>query len=163
MAYCSKCGSPLAENSNFCPQCGGSNEQQPQQDNFEESEKGKIFNVSKKALRIIIPLLILAVLGFTCPDKKQHIDAIHTELMDYIKKQEGNETAMFASLGAGLIDKVLAAKLDVNNYVLFSTGSLEDSGSSKIVSFGILGHVFTFGLDKDVLGNMDKKGKTTAL
>ena len=70
---------------------------------------------------------------------------------------------MFASLGAGLIDKVLAAKLDVNNYVLFSTGSLEDSGSSKIVSFGILGHVFTFGLDKDVLGNMDKKGKTTAL
>ncbi|ATV37401.1 DUF4359 domain-containing protein [Prevotella intermedia] len=163
MAYCPNCGSPLNENSEICPQCGGSSEQPIQQANTEQPHESRLFNVPKKAWRIIVPVVILVIFGFTCPSKEKHIEAIHTELMDYIEKESGSEAAIYASLGAGIIDKVLVSRLDVNNYVLFSTGSLKDGEKRKMVSLGILGHVFTFGLDKETLGDMKKANKPTAL
>ena len=58
---------------------------------------------------------------------------------------------------------MLVSKLDVSNYFIFSIGSLQDGTKSKMVSFGILGHVFTSGLDKEALGDMKKTNKTLGL
>ncbi|APW32671.1 hypothetical protein BWX39_08555 [Prevotella intermedia ATCC 25611 = DSM 20706] len=48
MAYCPNCGSPLNENSEICPQCGGSSEQPVQQNDIEEPQEGGMFNISRK-------------------------------------------------------------------------------------------------------------------
>lgn len=154
MAYCPNCGSPLNENSEICPQCGGSSEQPVQQNDTEEPQEGGMFNISKKVWRIIIPAAILLVLAFTCPNKDKHVEAIHTELIDYVEEKSGSGEAKLASLGADIIDKVIVSKLDVSNYLLFSTGSLKERGKRKMVSLGILGNVFIFGLEKDTLEKM---------
>ena len=57
--------------------------------------------------------------------KQNNVEAIHTELMKAIAQEGGNEATVYASLGAGIIDKVLASQLDVSNYLIFSVGSLQ--------------------------------------
>ena len=142
MAYCKNCGSPLNEGSEFCSQCGTPQHQDDNESYTEQSRKDKLFYVPKKAWRIIIPVAVLLLLCFTNPS---------------------NEATVYASLGAGIIDKVLVSKLDVSNYFIFSVGSLQNETKSKVVSFGILGHVFTSELDKDAFSDLKKKNKTLGL
>ena len=163
MAYCKNCGSPLNEGSEFCSQCGTPQHQGDNEGYTEQSRKDKLFNVPKKAWRIIIPVAVLLLLCFTNPSKTKHVEAIHTELMKVLEQQGGSEATVYASLGAGIIDKVLVSKLDVSNYLIFSVGSLQNGTKSKVVSFGILGHVFTSGLDKDAFSGLKKKNKTLGL
>ena len=163
MAYCKNCGSPLNEGSEFCSQCGTPQHQGDNEGYTEQSRKDKLFNVPKKAWRIIIPVAVLLLLCFTNPSKTKHVEAIHTELMKALEQQGGSEATVYASLGAGIIDKVLVSKLDVSNYFIFSVGSLQNGTKSKVVSFGILGHVFTSGLDKDAFSDLKKKNKTLGL
>ena len=108
-------------------------------------------------------MAVLLLLCFTNPSKTKHVEAIHTELMKVLEQQGGSEATVYASLGAGIIDKVLVSKLDVSNYLIFSVGSLQNGTKSKVVSFGILGHVFTSGLDKDAFSDLKKKNKTLGL
>ena len=163
MAYCKNCGSPLNEGSEFCSQCGTPQHQGDNESYTEQTRKDKLFNVPKKAWRIIIPVAVLLLLCFTNPSKTKHVEAIHTELMKALEQQGGSEATVYASLGAGIIDKVLVSKLDVSNYFIFSVGSLQNGTKSKVVSFGILGHVFTSGLDEEALSDMKKKNKTLGL
>ncbi|MGP1378668.1 MAG: zinc-ribbon domain-containing protein [Prevotella veroralis] len=163
MAYCKNCGSPLNEGSEFCSQCGTPQHQDDNESYTEQSRKDKLFNVPKKAWRIIIPVAVLLLLCFTNPSKTKHVEAIHTELMKALEQQGGSEATVYASLGAGIIDKVLVSKLDVSNYFIFSVGSLQNGKKSKVVSFGILGHVFTSELDKDAFSDLKKKNKTLGL
>ena len=163
MAYCKNCGSPLNEGSEFCSQCGTPQHQGDNEGYTEQSRKDKLFNVPKKAWRIIIPVAVLLLLCFTNPSKTKHVEAIHTELMKALEQQCGSEATVYASLGAGIIDKVLVSKLDVSNYFIFSVGSFQNGTKSKVVSFGILGHVFTSGLDKDAFSDLKKKNKTLGL
>lgn len=46
-----------------------------------------------------------------------------------------------------VVDVVLEKKLKINNYYLFSTGEVYHQGETKVISFGILNHVFTFDED----------------
>ena len=163
MAYCKNCGSPLNEGSEFCSQCGTPQHQGDNESYTEQTRKDKLFNFPKKAWRIIIPVAVLLLLCFTNPSKTKHVEAIHTELMKALEQQGGSEATVYASLGAGIIDKVLVSKLDVSNYFIFSVGSLQNGTKSKVVSFGILGHVFTSGLDKDAFSDLKKKNKTLGL
>ena len=179
MGYCKRCGTLIDESSEFCPQCGAPQQEDGQaaqtnqssqnvQHNHEcccteQSGKEKLLNIPKKAWRIIIPVAVLLLLCFTNPSKTKHVEAIHTELMKVLEQQGDSEATVYASLGAGIIDKVLVSKLDVSNYFIFSIGSLQDGTKSKMVSFGILGHVFTSGLDKEALGDMKKTNKTLGL
>ena len=166
MGYCKRCGTLIDESSEFCPQCGAPQQEDGQaaqtnqssqnvQHNHEcccteQSGKEKLFNIPKKAWRIIIPVAVLLLLCFTNPSKTKHVEAIHTELMKVLEQQGGSEATVYASLG-------------VSNYFIFSIGSLQDGTKSKMVSFGILGHVFTSGLDKEALGDMKKTNKTLGL
>ena len=163
MAYCKKCGAPLNNDSEYCSQCETLQQQENKECCSEQTCNDKLFNVPKKAWRIIIPVAILLLFGITNPSKTKHVEAIHTELMKAIAQEGGNEATVYASLGAGIIDKVLVSQLDVSNYLIFSVGSLQNGASSKMVSFGILGHVFTTGLDKEALGNMKKANKSLGL
>ncbi len=164
MEQCPKCGSPLTESTKFCPECGTPiNQDFPpvesnnEEDNiYDEEEIDKPFY--KKYLWAIIAAAVVLLMTFTCPDKEAHIEALHNKLMENIEKSSENkqETLFVASLGGGLIDKVLKAKLKVNNYLIFSTAELEDSGTTKTVSFGVLGNVFTFGIDDESLQGLKR-------
>ena len=172
MIHCSQCGTPMNEGSKFCPQCGCSQQEQPTelkshdtQSEVNGAQLSKVgFNLPKHFFRYAIPIAIVIVLGFTRPGKEAHVDAIRGELMTYLeKKAEGNsEAKMYASLGEGIVSKVLNAKLKVHSYVLFSTGEFEDGDNSKTVSIGILGKVFTFGIDEKALDRMDGKASDTS-
>jgi hypothetical protein len=52
--------------------------------------------------------------------------------------------ALFASsLVSGISNLVIDSRLSVDNYFLFSVGKVTFDGESKIVSVGLLNHVFT--------------------
>ena len=171
MGYCKRCGTLIDESSEFCPQCGAPQQEDGQAAQTNQSSQNVQHNhecccteqSGKEKLFNIIPVAVLLLLCFTNPSKTKHVEAIHTELMKVLEQQGGSEATVYASLGAGIIDKVLVSKLDVSNYFIFSIGSLQDGTKSKMVSFGILGHVFTSGLDKEALGDMKKTNKTLGL
>ena len=60
-------------------------------------------------------------------------------------------------LVAQFADAVVGQFMRVDNYVVFSVGRIRYGGETKTVSFGILGHVFTF--DADDIGKAMKKQK----
>ena len=153
MGYCKRCGTLIDESSEFCPQCGAPQQEDGQAAQTNQSSQNVQHNHE----------CCCTELCFTNPSKTKHVEAIHTELMKVLEQQGGSEATVYASLGAGIIDKVLVSKLDVSNYFIFSIGSLQDGTKSKMVSFGILGHVFTSGLDKEALGDMKKTNKTLGL
>ena len=157
MEYCSKCGTQLKEEENFCPQCGKAKNQPVQTSYAEEMpQQSPQFNYPlKKILYIALPLAICLLLGLTCPDKKKHVESIRTELTNAFEASNKSENAMYTLMGGAVIEKVLNSNLKVNKYFLFSTGTFTDGKDSKLVSIGILGNVFTF-IDKDKLGKMNK-------
>lgn len=55
---------------------------------------------------------------------------------------------MFSNIFAsGVVNMAVSQFLDVDNYYLFSIGTINIEGKSRAVSFGILSHVFTFDND----------------
>ena len=157
MEYCSKCGTQLKEEENFCPQCGKAKNQSVQTSYAEETpQQAPQSNLPlKKILYIALPLAICLLLGLTCPDKKKHVESIRTELTNALEASNKSKNAMYALMGDAVIAKVLNSELKVNKYFLFSTGTITDGQDSKILSIGILGTVFTF-IDKDELDKMNK-------
>ncbi|MBR5653195.1 MAG: DUF4339 domain-containing protein [Prevotella sp.] len=94
--------------------------------------------------------VLCAVLAVTNPDEKKHQAAISQLASDIIEQQvddifddpySGFGTSVLTS---GIVDKVAGHMVTVKDYGLFSLGQLEYGDEKKTVSFGILGHVFTF-------------------
>ena len=109
-------------------------------------------NLSSKAIKWIIAGVILLVLVVTVPSKEAHVKALTDELVEAMYKVDmGKEAAMAKALGPGLVNKALQGELEVSNYGILSVGRVKDGSGSKTVSLGILGHVFTFGVDEDAL------------
>lgn len=113
----------------------------------------------KRIKKLGIATLVLAVLAVilvvTCPDREDHQEAmkavITNVLDDEISVLPSKYEEVLSKFGlpvAGkVVDVVMKHKLIINNYYLFSTGEVHYKGESKLVSFGILGHVFTFDED----------------
>ena len=59
-------------------------------------------------------------------------------------------------LVAQFADAIVGQFMSVDNYVIFSVGKIRYGGETKTISFGILGHVFTFDAD-DIGKAMDKE------
>jgi hypothetical protein len=74
---------------------------------------------------------------------------------EYVEEEmkAGMGINMLAKLGKNVIVRTVSVLLDTqleeHNYYLFNTTSAKIQGEEKILSVGILGHVFTF--DKDML------------
>lgn len=109
-----------------------------------------------KKLFILALIVGAGVLMFaTCPDRKDHQEAIKAAVADYLEEEisilpagvEDVVNSVGIPIAGTVLDVVMKNKLKVNNYYLFSIGEVTHKGENKKVSFGILGHVFT--LDKD--------------
>lgn len=97
--------------------------------------------------------VLCAVLALTNPDEKKHQAAISQLASDIIEQQVddvfGDPYSGFGTsvLTSGIVEKVAGHMVTVKDYGLFSLGQLEYGDEKKTVSFGILGHVFTFSND----------------
>ncbi len=110
----------------------------------------------KKYLIGAILLVLVIAMVKTVPDKKAHKKAMMEAVKEYVDeeaKERGLGDNVLTDLGKGILNKTievaLNSKLEVNNYLLFNTTSVEMDDESKTLSLGILGHVFTF--DKEML------------
>ena len=100
-------------------------------------------------LTVGILALIFAVMVVTCPKTEDHRDAVRKELTKSIHTHiDQDNTGVFGAFGKLLTSQIseMAVNnlLSVDNYVVYSVGRIEWQGDNKIVSFGLLGHVYTF-------------------
>jgi hypothetical protein len=112
---------------------------------------------------VIIAIFAFVLLAATCPNKEQHKDAVMKVVNEMMQKEMKNApdgTSEYAgTIASGIMDIAFDKYFDVHNYVLFSVGEINFKGKSKTVSFGILGHVFTFNqddLNNDMMNSQNK-------
>ncbi len=95
------------------------------------------------------------ILLMTCPGAEKHRRAVADEISAamteeaYDRSAGGGMLGMFGGMVGGMIatqfaDAVVSQLLSVDDYFIFSIGKVRYGGKEKTVSFGILGHVFTF-------------------
>lgn len=107
--------------------------------------------MKKLLLFILILVAVAGVCVVTCPDKEAHSEAlkdlVNTVLTEELAKGESETDAGFVAfgsmLGTGLAGIVLDNTLKVENHFVCSVGTITFDGKTKIVSIGILNHVFT--------------------
>lgn len=115
---------------------------------------------SKTALTaVLIAFAILVVLALTAPNKAKHEEAIIDELsevaVNHINSDSNTTDDIFGTLlrqfssaiTTQLITATVNSMLHVHNYIICSCGSMEWQGKQYTVSFGMLGHVWTFHAD----------------
>lgn len=116
----------------------------------------------KWVLPVVVVILFLAILAVTCPSREDHVQKVSSVCHEYVEEElqsEGDAIGALSSMFASkLVDMMLQRRMYVNNYLVCSVGKYHDfDGESTTVSFGILGHVFTF--DKDDLAERIGKKK----
>ena len=107
--------------------------------------------MKKLLLFILIVVAVAGVCVVTCPDKEAHSEAlkdlVNTVLTEELAEGENETDAGFVAfgsmLGTGIAGIVLDNTLKVENYFVCSVGTITYDGKTKIVSIGILNHVFT--------------------
>lgn len=110
----------------------------------------------KKYLIGAILLIVVIAMAKTVPDKKAHKKAMMEAVKAYVDEEAENKgfgDNVLTDLGKGIVNKTievaLNSKLEVNNYLIFNTTSVELDDESKTLSLGMFNHVFTF--DKEML------------
>ena len=107
--------------------------------------------MKKLLLFILILVAVAGVCVVTCPDKEAHSEALKDlvntvlteELAEGVSESDAGFVAFGSMLGTGLAGIVLDNTLKVENHFVCSVGTITYDGKTKIVSFGILNHVFT--------------------
>ena len=107
--------------------------------------------MKKLLLFILILVAVAGVCVVTCPDKAAHSEALkdlaNTVLTEELAEGETETDAGFVAfgsmLGTGIAGIVLDNTLKVENHFVCSVGTITYAGKTKIVSIGILNHVFT--------------------
>lgn len=107
--------------------------------------------MKKLLLFILILVAVAGVCVVTCPDKAAHSEALKDlvntvlteELAEGVSETDAGFVAFGSMLGTGIAGIVLDNTLKVENHFVCSVGTITYAGKTKIVSFGILNHVFT--------------------
>lgn len=107
--------------------------------------------MKKLLLFILILVAVAGVCVVTCPDKAAHSEALKDlvntalteELAEGVSESDAGFVAFGSMLGTGLAGIVLDNTLKVENHFVCSVGTITYDGKTKIVSIGILNHVFT--------------------
>lgn len=119
---------------------------------------------------VVFVVLIAVVLGGymskKLPTKEEHQSAMMkavNELVDDEARAHGLGDNELTRLGKGtlasVVEAALSSRLELDNYYVFNTTHIRYKGKDKIVSVGVLGHVFTFDKDmlREALGNISLK------
>lgn len=107
-------------------------------------------HIGGRVAGIVVAVVIAFALTVTCPTREQHCEAVAGEISAAISQSNGASGfwGMFSNIFAsGVVNMAVNQFLDVDNYYLFSIGTINIEGKSRAVSFGILNHVFTFDND----------------
>lgn len=107
--------------------------------------------MKKLLLFILILVAVAGICVVTCPDKEAHSEALKDlvntalteELAEGVSESDAGFVAFGSMLGTGLAGIVLDNTLKVENHFVCSMGTITYDGKTKIVSIGILNHVFT--------------------
>jgi hypothetical protein len=111
-----------------------------------------------------VVVLLLLIMIFTCPSKKDHEEAIQEKISLAIDKSAGQSDDIF-SQGISILSKLFARQLSgpildnvlqYHNYVLFSTTTIEWEGKTHKASYGLFGHIFTVDED-DIVKALEKE------
>lgn len=105
----------------------------------------------KFIFRTLILLIVVAgICIISCPKFEDHSEALKQEVKRHFEEEFTNETTGnegIAFLASSLYTRISSAVFDnrlaVDNYFLFSVGSINLDGRKEVVSLGILNHVFT--------------------
>jgi hypothetical protein len=125
---------------------------------------------NKGVVALLVGLVILFGLILTCPNKDDHKIAVVAKITEAIKNDSINANNYSKEfLGGIVVSKIIEVAADnilsVNNYFVFSLGTIHYNGDQRVVSFGILHHVFCLFSKKDLedLGenNVDNVGMQT--
>ncbi len=110
----------------------------------------------KKLLVLILIVGVAILMTQTRPEKKAHKEAMMKavkELVDEEAEERGFGDNVFTNLGKSVvnaaIEGALGSKLKMHDYYLWNTSYIKMKGEEKLLSVGLLGHVFTF--DKKML------------
>lgn len=108
--------------------------------------------MKKLLLSILILVAVAGVCVVTCPDKASHSEALKDVLNTAITEElsdSGDSDAgfiMFGSMiGTGIGGLVIDNMLKVDNHFICSIGTMTYDGKTRVVSVGIMNHVFTPG------------------
>jgi hypothetical protein len=99
---------------------------------------------------LIILAVLAGILALTNPDKKDHCRAISNVTKDWTQDKiddylgGGLLGGLTKIVTAPLLSEVVEGVVDVDNYGVCSLGHIDLGESTTKVSFGIMGHVFTF-------------------
>lgn len=106
---------------------------------------------------LLVLLALACVCVVSCPDKSAHSKALkellNTVMTEELNKEvETDEDAGWAMLGSmigtGIGGLMIDNMLKVENYFVCSVGTMTFDGETKIVSVGIMNHVFTIPEDE---------------
>lgn len=128
----------------------------------EEREEHKSHTLRNGCIGLILVLAAMVVgLVATCPTEQAHREAITKEMNRFIKESTDNQGDAWGIIGNIISQKIVGVVVDnlieVDNYGVCSVGSITFKGKTHRVSFGILGHVFTFDAD-DIQRALEKGG-----
>ena len=122
----------------------------------------------KKFLFLIVFLAVVAgALIATCPDRNAHLEAIKSVVSEVaneeMDKQSNILTTELASISTmltiNMADTYLKSNLIIRDHTLFNIGYISYNDDLRMISFGILNHVFT--LDKETAKEMMKEKAET--
>jgi hypothetical protein len=110
----------------------------------------------KKLLVLILIVGLAILMTLMRPEKKAHKEAMMKavkELVDEEAEERGFGDNIFTNLGKTVVNSaiegVIGTKLKMHDYYLWNTSYIKMNGEEKLLSVGLLGHVFTF--DKKML------------
>ena len=122
----------------------------------------------KKFLFLIVFLAVVAgALIATCPDRNAHLEAIKSVVSEVaneeMDKQSNILTTGLASISTmltiNIADSYLKSNLIIRDHTLFNIGYISYNDDLRMISFGILNHVFT--LDKETAKEIMKEKSET--
>ena len=123
--------------------------------NFQQQPKKKTSHFAIKMVIVLI-IFILAIFAITNPSADAHKEKVRTEASKAVEKAVGPTDNNFFSqalrsvammMAGSMMDDAMNQLCDYNNYIVWSTGSVEFNGKPYTESCGSLCNVYTMNAD----------------
>ena len=111
-------------------------------------------NSSRKWWIAIFLLVVVILFAVTTPDKYDHREAINSEVSSAVTSTLVGKVGSWAVLGnivvSKIVDLTIDSNLKVDNYLVFSLAKAELDGKNRVLSVGLLNHVWVLFDKKDL-------------